>query len=280
MQRRFGRWLVLVTAMSAIAAPSARADAAHTVAPGESLWSIAAADGLSPYDLAAANGVSPDAELLAGSTVVIPGGEGSAPAASATGGAYTVSDGDTLSGIAASAAVSSGDLAAANGLSVDSPLLAGSTLTIPGGGGASGSAGDAPIATPGTVTSDQIAEIASSHDLSPSLATAVAYQESGFDNAAVSSAGARGVMQIMPRTWDFIQGSLSPYALDPYSPTDNVDAGVQYLGYLADQTGNDPVNTVASYYQGLGSVQQDGLYSDTNSYVDSVLSLRNDFGGR
>lgn len=51
---------------------SARADFAHTVLPGESLSSIAAADGLSVADLAAANGLAADAQLIAGSTVMIP----------------------------------------------------------------------------------------------------------------------------------------------------------------------------------------------------------------
>ena len=53
-----------------------------------------------------------------------------------------------------------------------------------------------------------------------------------------------------------------------------------YLGYLADHTGNDPGSTAASYYQGLGSVQQDGLLPETKNYVKSVLSLRDGFRGR
>jgi soluble lytic murein transglycosylase-like protein len=111
------------------------------------------------------------------------------------------------------------------------------------------------------------------------LADAVATQESGFDNSLTSSADARGVMQILPSTWDFINGSLASHPLDPASAQDNVRAGAKYLGYLADNTGNDPVSTVASYYQGLGSVQSDGLLPETQQYVDSVLALRDRYRG-
>ena len=44
--------------------------------------------------------------------------------------------------------------------------------------------------------------VASANGVSPSLAAAVAWQESGFNNAMVSGANARGVMQVMPGTWD------------------------------------------------------------------------------
>ena len=48
-------------------------------------------------------------------------------------------------------------------------------------------------------------------------------------------------------------------------------------GYLFDNTGDDPVNTLGSYYQGLGAVQTDGLYPETQQYVNSVLTLRDYF---
>jgi hypothetical protein len=58
--------LLLLTATAALCAPAtASAAFIHTVAPGESLSSVAATDGLSVYQLAAANGLSPDSQLLA-----------------------------------------------------------------------------------------------------------------------------------------------------------------------------------------------------------------------
>jgi LysM repeat protein len=271
---------------------------AHTVTNGESLSSVAAANGLTTDELAAANGMTPDALLIEGESLYVPdpsgsgggspagGGEASAGGseASAGGGGYVVQPGDTLSGIASAEGLSTDGLAAANGLNADGTLVAGTTLTIPAGSGGGGSpsaasTGDAPVPTSETVSPGQVGDIAASENVSPSLADAVATQESGFDNSLVSSADARGVMQILPSTWDFINGSLASEPLDPASARDNVRAGALYLGYLADNTGNDPVSTVASYYQGLGSVQSGGLLPETQQYVDSVLALRDRYRG-
>ena len=280
---------ILTGLCAALFAAPAQADFDHTVSPGETLSWIAAVDGVSPEALAAANGLSTDSWLTAGETIVIPsGGEASGGESTASvggggggggGGGYVVQPGDTLSGVAASAGVSVDELAHVNGLYVDDVLPAGIGLTIPGAGSGSSTA-DLPIPTNETVSAGEVGDIAASENVSPSLADAVGLQESGFDNSRVSSANARGVMQIIPSTWDFIAGSLATDPLDPASARDNVRAGVLYLGYLADHTGNDPVSTAASYYQGLGSVQQDGLLPETENYVKSVLALRDGFRGR
>jgi LysM repeat protein len=267
----------------------------HTVTSGETLSYVAAANGLTTDELAAANGLSPDALLIEGESLYVPypsgsgdassGGGGGGGGGDTGGGGYVVQPGDTLSGIAAREGLSTDGLAAANGLSADGTLVAGTALSIPGGGGGGGassggtSTGDAPVPTNETVSPGEVGNIAASENVSPSLADAVATQESGFDNSLTSSADARGVMQILPSTWDFINGSLASTPLDPASARDNVRAGALYLGYLADNTGNDPVSTVASYYQGLGSVQSGGLLPETQQYVDNVLSLRDRYRG-
>jgi LysM repeat protein len=283
-------WWVGMLAFGAVAVPSAQADVLHTVSPGESLSSIAGVDGLGVDALAAANGMSADEALIEGRTIVIPtygdgGGSDQSTAPSdvptASGGGYVVVPGDTLYGIAASYFLPPEELAAANGVSVDTPLYVGSTLTIPGagGGGSTGSAstGGEPYPTPGAVTGDQIAGEAAGQNIGPNFGKAVAWQESGWENGLVSTSDARGVMQIIPSTWDFIQNDLAGGTLDPASPQDNVRAGMMYLGYLFDQNGNDPANTLGSYYQGLGAVQADGLYPETQQYVNSVLTLRDQF---
>ena len=285
---RVGRLAVLVVACVIATVLPAQASA-HTVTSGETLSYVAAANGLTTDELAAANGLSPDALLIEGESLYVPdpsgsggGGSGGGGEASGGGGSYVVQPGDTLSGIAASAGLSIDELAHLNGLYVDNPLIAGTTLTTSGSGGGSanaGSTGDAPIPTNETVSPGEVGDIAASENVSPSLADAVATQESGFDNSLTSSADARGVMQILPSTWDFINGSLASAPLDPASARDNVRAGALYLGYLADNTGNDPVSTVASYYQGLGSVQSGGLLPETQQYVDSVLALRDRYRG-
>ena len=67
----------------------------------------------------------------------------------------------------------------------------------------------APAPTPQTVTAADVQSIAAAHGVSPSLAAAIGWQESGFNNGMVSTANARGVMQVMPGTWDYVQQNLA-----------------------------------------------------------------------
>ncbi|HEX8065936.1 MAG TPA: LysM peptidoglycan-binding domain-containing protein [Thermoleophilaceae bacterium] len=309
-----------LTAGACLSPAAAGARVAHTVGPGETLWSIAAASNLTTRALAAANGLPETANVVLGSTIWVPS-EGEAAAALAqTGavpsqgastpgagapapmGAYTVQPGDSLSAIAARSGVTAGQVAYMNGLDPSRPLLAGTVLKLPTPGRgtavqpAQASApaaapasspvvrprvvpSAAPVAAPGRVTSGQIAQIATAHGVPASLASAIGWQESGFENGFVSGSNARGVMQILPGTWDWIQRNLASQALDPSSPTENVHAGVMYLGSLLRSTGGDPRLAAAAYYQGLGSVRQRGLLPETERYVDNVMALRGRFGG-
>ena len=96
----------------------------------------------------------------------------------------------------------------------------------------------------------------------------------------VSSANARGVMQVMPGTWDYVQQNLAGgQQLDPSSATDNVHAGVMYLKRLITDAGGDESAAIAGYYQGLASVRERGMYDDTKQYVNNVQALRSRFGG-
>ena len=136
-----------------------------------------------------------------------------------------------------------------------------------------------PVPTAAAVGAADVQSVAALHGVSPSLAAAIAWQESGFNNAMVSSANARGVMQVMPGTWTYVQDNLADRALDPNSATDNVHAGVLYLKRLLNDTGGDESAAIAGYYQGLASVQSRGMYDDTQQYVANVQALRARFGG-
>jgi LysM repeat protein len=277
----------------------------HLVAPGESLTSIAAANGLSVAQLASANGLSPTTMLEAGSCLGIPGEQGASSAAGSTaagepdstssaGGEYVVQPGDTLSAIAARDGTTVEQLSASNGLDPDGLLLAGSVLNIgagtagsssassqPVGGPAEGSPEDPPYPTPETVTPEQVGSIAATNGVPSSLADAIADQESGFNNDEVSSADARGVMQILPGTWSWIQQALVPgqSPLEPASASDNIRGGVLLLRSLLDSTGDSPELAAAGYYQGLPSVERYGMYPSTQQYVNDVMSLSQQFGG-
>jgi LysM repeat protein len=308
------RIVVSLAAAGALAVPcTAAADFPHVVAPGESLTSVAAIDGLSLSQLAAANGLSPDAELIAGTTLLIPpqsaaaaGEPGVSPApteasssvapSAPSEGSYVVQPGDTLSAIAARAGTTVSALAAANGLDPDGLLLAGSVLGLDGapsaassesttaaqpvGAPAEGTATDPPYPTPETVSAPEIGSIAAANGVPASLAEAIGWQESGFNNDLTSVDDARGVMQILPGTWNWIGSALAgPVPLAPASAASNVRGGVLLLHWLLDNSGGDEATAAAGYYQGLPSVQRYGMYASTQQYVADVQALQARFGG-
>ncbi len=299
---------------------TASADFAHTVSRGESLNSVAAADGLSVAQLATANGLSTNTQLVAGSTLQIPAAgapvsatgvtppapsseeageaaDGDQPTTAAAGsltapaGGYVVAPGDTLTGVAAANGISVASLAALNGLDPAGVLPAGTTLQLGGSSTSSGATAQPATSAPGvgggaqptaeTVSASDVGQLAAANGVSPSLAEAIGYQESGFNNNLVSSSGATGVMQIQPATWSYIgQNLATPPPLSAASAQDNIRGGVLLLHSLLDQTGGDPAMAAAGYYQGLDSVRRDGMYTDTQRYVNNVMALSRHFGGQ
>jgi LysM repeat protein len=231
---------------------------------------------------------------------------GVSPSSSSAGG-YLVQPGDTLSEIAAANGMSTSELAAINGLDVNGVLRDGTVLQLSGGSSGSGSGASSsdssastdssssqsdggvgqvasdvpPYPTPEHVSASEVGSIADATGVPASLAEAIGWQESGFDNSLVSSADARGVMQIVPGTWDYIQRNLTGgVPLAPASAASNVRGGALLLHALLSATGGDPAMAAAGYYQGLSSVRQNGMYSDTQQYVNNVLALRQQFGGQ
>ena len=154
-----------------------------------------------------------------------------APAATVAQTPHTVEPGESLWSIAVVNGISADELAAANGLPADAPLVAGEAIQIPPAPSSTGSAGGGsgactwhcasslhPHPTDEVVSPEQVGEIAASYGMSPSLVQAMANVESGFDNSAVSTSDARGVMQIIPSTWDYIEEELTGHRLDPRRP--------------------------------------------------------------
>ncbi len=98
---------------------------------------------------------------------------------------------------------------------------------------------------------------------------AVIQNESAYDPTAVSSAGALGLMQLMPAT------AASLGVENPMDPSENIEGGVKLLRELLNQFGGNLTNTVAAYNAGAGAVQQFGgvpPYQETQTYVKRVLS--------
>jgi soluble lytic murein transglycosylase-like protein len=106
------------------------------------------------------------------------------------------------------------------------------------------------------------------YDVDPALVAAVIEQESKFRERARSQVGARGLMQLMPRTGRWMG------ARDLYDPEQNVDAGVKYIKYLQKRFNGNVKQTIAAYNAGEGNVRRYGgvpPFRETQTYVRKVM---------
>ena len=259
MPARFRRAaLALRVALALGVVPQVTVAAAYVVQPGDTLGEIAGRHGVSTARLAVHNGLAEPDRLAAGAVLDLPAGEGAAPADA--GGTYRVRPGDALEGIAAAFGTSVPALLAANPAITDPDVIvAGAVLAIP--------AASNPAA-------DTLRAAALRHGLDPALVQAVAWQESGWQQWAVSPAGARGLMQLLPETGAWVAGDLVGAPLDVAgSAADNAEAGAALLAWLLALAGDENL-ALAYYVQGQGSVARDGLYPETRAYIADVRALR------
>jgi LysM repeat protein len=272
-----------------------------TVAPGDTLWELARTHGTSEQSLRALNDLPGNGMIYAGQTLRISGGGDGGSARAAGGRSHRVSAGETLSHLALRYGVSASSIASANGVSAGR-IYAGSTLTIPGRSGGSGAstAGvpttNAGVRIPETVRSSvaenrrvlanrshpskaevrqMVAATARRYGVSPSLAVAVAYHESGFQQRVVSGVNAIGVMQVLPSTGRVLS-QQSGQSLDLLEAQDNITAGVLLLRQLIRSEGTAD-GALAGYYQGLGSISRKGILPQTHDYIRSITILRDRF---
>lgn len=116
-------------------------------------------------------------------------------------------------------------------------------------------------------------EAARRHDIDPLLLHAIAHVESRHRARAVSHAGARGVMQVMPAT-------ARRFGVDQvealHDAATNVEVSAAYLKRLQRRFGNDLVLVLAAYNAGEGAVERHGRrippYRETQAYVRGVLA--------
>lgn len=115
----------------------------------------------------------------------------------------------------------------------------------------------------------EILKATSGTEVSPALVVAVIATESAGNAKAKSSAGARGLMQLMPATAErFGVKKIS-------DPTENIAGGVKYLTFLLDRFKGDAVLALAGYNAGEGAVDRNaGVpdYRETRHYVPKVVA--------
>ena len=278
--------LVLLVAVVTAAAPGS-----VRVKRGDTLSELAVRYGTSVSALKHANGLKGDT-IYVGELLRIPGS--SAPKARTTTRtvtrSYTVRSGDNLTHLARRWGTTVPALVKANrlrsttiviGQRLRYPVRVSATSSAAPGRVVSTSAGinrailaSRPVPSKAAVR-DLIRASARRHGVPTSLALALAYQESGFQQRVVSPVNAIGVMQVLPSTGRSL-GRLHGRSYDLLKASDNVEAGVTLLKDLLRATGSVD-GALAGYYQGLGSVRAKGLLPQTKQYIKNVKLLRSRF---
>lgn len=114
----------------------------------------------------------------------------------------------------------------------------------------------------------EIREISSRHGVDPTLVESVIRAESAFNPTAVSRTGARGLMQLMPKT------AVALGVRDSFNPRENIEGGVRHLRYLLDRYPGNVALAVAAYNAGEAAVDAHrGIppFTETQQYVQRVL---------
>jgi hypothetical protein len=147
------------------------------------------------------------------------------------------------------------------------PDSSGFFLTYPGKGTLIHSRGFQRAIAYSSMFDHHVEEAARLHQVSAELVKAVIAAESEFDQWAVSSKGARGLMQLMPDT------ARRLGVADSFDARQNIFAGAQYLRILLDQFGGDVALALAAYNAGPNAVLRYGgipPYRETRGYVQKV----------
>lgn len=113
-----------------------------------------------------------------------------------------------------------------------------------------------------------ITRVSGIFDMDPALIKAVIKAESDFNPTAVSRAGAKGLMQLMPQT------AYSLDVKDPFDPEDNIIGGTRYLKYLLNKFDNNLKISLAAYNAGETAVIKNGgipRYKETRGFIRKVM---------
>ncbi|KQX64421.1 LysM peptidoglycan-binding domain-containing protein [Angustibacter sp. Root456] len=283
--------------------------ARYVVRSGDTISHIALRLKVSPSTLLRLNHLDARGTIYVGQHLAVPAAAARAQAKAAAARAiaarwttYTVRSGDTVSHIAARLRTSQATIIKANRLRVTSVIHPGQHLRVPrvsattkpaSRSSANTFAGrtyaDAVVRAAATnrhhlasravpsreATRRLIERTARRYGVDPSLALAVGYQESGWNQRQVSVANAIGAMQVIPSSGQWAS-ALVGRRLNLLDAEDNVTAGVVILKALTTSAGRLD-HAIAGYYQGLGSVRSHGMHADTQQYVRNVLALRRQF---
>jgi peptidoglycan hydrolase-like protein with peptidoglycan-binding domain len=190
----------------------------------------------------------------------------------ATSGRHVVRSGETLTSIAARYGTTVDGLARRNGLDPKRWLIVGTRLQVPKVS-ASPAASVAAAAMASFDVRTSLDRWSAHYGVDARLAKALAWMESGFQNHVVSPAGAWGVMQVTPATWDFVETVLVGARI-ARTADGNVRVGVAFLRHLLRLFKGNEHRALAAYYQGPKSVQTLGILPVSRAYIADVLALK------
>ena len=183
-------------------------------------------------------------------------------------GIHVVRAGDTLTALAHRYRTTVARLARLNHLDPSDYLLIGTRLRVPVAGHRATPARTLSIAAVRTLLDSWSAH----YGVDRHLVRALAWMESGYNNRLVSSTGARGIMQIEPYTWRFVEDVLIGRHVR-HDPSGNIHVGVAYLHLLLGDFHGNTRKAIAGWYQGERAVRRHGMYRETRVFVRNVLAL-------
>jgi len=182
---------------------------------------------------------------------------------------YVVKPGDSLTAIARRHHTTLRTLARINHLDPSRYLIIGTHLHLPTVVSVSSSVG----ATDAGAVRASLDYWAAHYGVDPSLARALAWMESGYQNDVTSSVGAQGVMQLLPSTWSYVETVLLHRTV-PHTAAGNVEVGVTLLHHLLGVFGGNERLALAAWYQGERSVRRIGVYNVSRTFVADVEALK------
>ncbi len=282
MQRKL---VVVLVAAGFATIPATTLAEWHVVQPDETLWQIAEEYGVTSAGIAEANDIIDPNLISVGSELWIPG-----PDDAGIGGGsiiYVVESGDTVASIAAGFGVDTFALAMLNGIENPWTIFPGQELVVP----IAASNPSPPVSTPSTsgsinydvayvdeaIVRSSIVELSAAYGWDAYLILSLAWKESTWEQRALSPSGAVGVMQLMPTTAEWAGPALVGRDVDYVNNAwDNIETGIAYLTHLRVLTGSDYL-ALAGYFQGLGSVERDGIFATTRDYALDIIERRDLF---
>jgi LysM repeat protein len=178
---------------------------------------------------------------------------------------HVVHEGDTLTAIAARAGTTIAAVASLNDIDPARPIVIGQRLKLP--------ARAAALEPTRTDVRSKLDAWSVRLGVDPHLVRALAWMESGYQTRIVSSAGARGVLQTLPTTREYVETVLARRRI-PRTVDGDIEVGILFIRHLLQVFHGNERLALAGWYQGERAVRERGVYNVSKPFVANVLALK------